>query len=107
MVYFIPTVYTPVYLLSRDKCLKLGSLRLTSPYFNASGPWSVTKRQLVDIAASKSGAVVTKTFTVDPLAGNPEPNTYVGENFSINSVGLTNKGAAYYLKAIDSIKVAK
>lgn len=34
---------------------------------------------------------------MQPSIGNEEPNKYFHRDFSINSVGLTNKGAAYFI----------
>ena len=74
---------------------------------NSAGPWSSSKKQILDLCKSKSAAVVTKTFTIDPLSGNEEPNKYIDKNFSINSVGLTNKGSDYFIDVVSKIQKSK
>jgi dihydroorotate dehydrogenase (fumarate) len=74
---------------------------------NAAGPWASSKGQLLSLYNSNSGAVVTKTFTIDVLAGNEEPNKYIGKSYSINSVGLSNKGAGYFIDAIKDLPAGK
>lgn len=79
------------------KITTLGKLKLSSRVMNAAGPWSASKSDLLQLYNSNSGAVVTKTFTLKPSLGNKEPNKYFHRDYSINSVGLTNKGAAYFI----------
>jgi dihydroorotate dehydrogenase (fumarate) len=87
--------------------LSLGKIKLRNPVMNSSGPWGSTRELLTQLNDSKSGAVVTKTFTLEPSVGNPEPNKYFAENFSINSVGLTNKGSDYFISCLKTIKKEK
>ena len=47
--------------------------------------------------AFAAGAVVTKSCTLAPRAGNPEPRYRRTALGSINSMGLPNEGYRYYL----------
>lgn len=68
-----------------------------SPVLNASGVWCRDAAELDAMRASAAGGVVTKSCTVAPRVGNPEPR-YVATPFgSINSMGLPNEGYRYYL----------
>lgn len=79
--------------------ITLGHLQLESRIMNAAGPWASDKKQLASLYNSNIGAVVTKTFTLQASGGNEEPNLYFDACFSINSVGLKNKGANYFAAA--------
>ncbi|WP_273432528.1 dihydroorotate oxidase [Chitinibacter tainanensis] len=77
-------------------------LPVANPLMNASGVWCSVASQLEALAESTSGAMVTKSCTLQPRDGNPEPRYRVladaGQLFgSINSMGLPNEGFAYYL----------
>ena len=70
---------------------------------NAAGPWASSLDKLQSVHKGGSGAVVTKTFTIEPASGNEEPNQYFSKDFSINSVGLSNKGSAYFISAVSKL----
>ena len=64
---------------------------------------------------SKLGAVIPKTFTMNPRTGNPEPRWYPisfrqgledGETILLNSVGLTNPGIDDGIKYLKSVKTS-
>ncbi len=77
------------------------------PLVNAAGPHAVTREELLDIAQSASGAIVTKSMTHCPRDGNPEPRwaPYVAEaHGSINSMGLNNLGYQRYAELIPELK---
>lgn len=70
---------------------------LASPLMNASGVWCSTADELDALLAAGAGAVVTKSATLEPRAGNPEPRYRATRLGSINSMGLPNAGYRYYL----------
>ncbi|MDW8328892.1 MAG: dihydroorotate oxidase, partial [Candidatus Bipolaricaulota bacterium] len=77
------------------------------PITNASGPNSVTREELERLAQSASGAVVTKSMTHCPRAGNPEPRLRerLPNNIgSLNSMGLPNLGYHQYAQIISHLK---
>ncbi len=84
-----------------DVSASLGNLKLPFCVYNASGPRSGTIEALQKIAASTSGAVLTKSATILPQEGNPLPRTYHAPDHmaSFNSEGLPNKGIDYYIAA--------
>lgn len=65
---------------------------------NAAGIWCMTREELEAMRASSAGTFVTKTATLSPRTGNPEPRYYELEMGSINSMGLPNHGLEYYLE---------
>ncbi|MGX7164444.1 dihydroorotate oxidase [Enterococcus massiliensis] len=68
-----------------------------NPFMNASGVHCLTVADLTELAESKAGAFITKSATLAPRQGNPEPRYFDVPLGSINSMGLPNKGIAYYL----------
>ncbi len=88
----------------------MGKLAISPPITNASGPLSVTQEELEALGRSKSGAIVTKSMTHCPRAGNPEPrlaprlNSGLG---SLNSMGLNNLGYREYAKLVPKLKAFK
>lgn len=77
-------------------------LPLSNPLMNASGVWCSVASQLEALMECESGAMVTKSCTLQPRDGNPEPRyrTLHGDKpwGSINSMGLPNEGFTYYLR---------
>ena len=65
---------------------------------NASGCWCTTLDELNDLDSSQSDYIVTKSSTLEPRAGNPEPRFYCDGFGSINSMGIPNLGFDTYLK---------
>lgn len=85
----------------------MSDLPIQPPLTNAAGPHSVTRDELLEIARSASGAIVTKSMTHCPRAGNPEPRwaPYVADNSgSINSMGLNNLGYRSYAEIVPQLK---
>ncbi len=73
-----------------------------TPFFNASGVWCSTRTQLDALVAAGAGGVVTKSCTLEPRTGNPEPRYAATPLGSINSMGLPNEGYRYYLDWVAS-----
>jgi dihydroorotate dehydrogenase (NAD+) catalytic subunit len=76
----------------------LGSLRLDNPVLSASGTFGSgwEGRQFSDLG--RVGALVSKTVTVLPRHGNPPPRIQETPSGMLNSIGLENKGADYFLR---------
>ena len=64
---------------------------------NAAGVFCMTSEELNEVKESAAGTFVTKTATLQPREGNPEPRYHNVPLGSINSMGLPNNGLAYYL----------
>ena len=64
---------------------------------NAAGVACMSIAELEEVKNSAAGSFVTKTATLEPRAGNPEPRYRNVPLGSINSMGLPNHGIDYYL----------
>jgi len=80
-----------------DLTTSVADIPLKTCLYNASGPRSGTAAALHKVATSKSGAVLTKSATLEKQAGNPMPRTWHGSAASLNSEGLPNNGIDYYV----------
>ncbi|MFM1872241.1 MAG: hypothetical protein RL398_1663 [Planctomycetota bacterium] len=76
---------------------ELGSLSLSNPVLSASGTFGSgwEGRQFSDLG--RVGGLVSKTVTVKPRPGNPPPRIVETPSGMLNSIGLENKGADYFL----------
>ena len=75
---------------------KIYDVDLKSIIYNASGPRCTSLDELMDLNNSKSGAILTKSCTVEPREGNTGTRYWENDNLSINATGLANKGYKYY-----------
>ena len=64
---------------------------------NAAGVSCMTVEELEAVRQSSAGTFITKTATLTPRQGNPEPRYRDVPLGSINSMGLPNQGIDYYL----------
>ena len=80
-----------------DLSVKIGSLTLKNPVMTASGTFGYGNEYsgLVDI--SRLGAIVTKTLTLEPRAGNPHPRIWELPCGMLNSIGLANIGVQAFI----------
>ncbi len=78
-----------------------------NPLLNASGVHCRYTRELDELRDSAAGSFITKSCTLTPREGNPEPRYYATALGSINSMGLPNEGATYYLDYARSYDYAK
>src|SRR5436309_13364645 len=74
---------------------------------NASGALCVTREELEALGRSRTGALVTKSMTLEARTGNPEPRYYPFAGGSINSMGLPNLGYRGYAELIPALKPVK
>ncbi|MBH0197996.1 MAG: dihydroorotate oxidase [Nitrospira sp.] len=87
-----------------DLSTTIAGVRFPSCFMNAAGALCVTREELVALGQSGSGAIVTKSMTVEPRRGNPEPRYYGFPGGSINSMGLPNLGYKAYAELIPDLK---
>ena len=80
-----------------DISTTIAGFKLETCIMNASGCWCRTKEELDDLNLSKCSAIVSKSSTLNPRVGNPEPKLYLEALGSINSMGLPNLGYKFYL----------
>lgn len=76
--------------------VKIGKLKLKNPVIAASGTFGDEYSALVNIKAL--GAIVAKTVTLRPQAGNPPPRVVETPSGMLNAIGLENKGLDYFVK---------
>ncbi len=75
----------------------IGRLHLTNPVLSASGTYGSGWEARDFSPLSRVGALVSKTVTVRPRHGNPPPRIAETPSGMLNSIGLENKGADYFL----------
>jgi len=79
-----------------DMETKLGRLTLQNPIAVASGTFSYLYNDFYDIG--QLGAMITKTITPEPKAGNPAPRLYETKAGLLNSIGLQNPGLVSFIR---------
>ena len=79
-------------------------LKLSSPTVLASGIMGYTAASMQRIVKAGAGAIVTKSFSVKPRLGYPNPTVVQANAGLINAMGLPNPGIDEY---IEEIKFAK
>lgn len=81
-----------------DLSVQLGRLTLANPVMTASGTYGkgLEFRPFYDV--SRLGAVVVKTITTHPRAGNPPPRIVETAGGMLNSIGLENPGIEEYIR---------
>lgn len=75
----------------------IGPLSLRNPVISASGCFGQGLECEAFVGARELGALLLKTITWNPRAGNPPPRIVEVEGGILNSIGLPNKGIARYL----------
>lgn len=88
-----------------DLSTQLAGIELPGYLGNASGPICTTEDELTQLLVQTGVSyVTTKTCTIDPREGNPEPRYYENELGSLNSMGLPNLGFRAYLEMMPTLK---
>ncbi|MBC8204766.1 dihydroorotate dehydrogenase [bacterium] len=77
--------------------VKIGSLTLKNPVMTASGTFGYGDEYISLLDISKLGAIVTKTLTMEPRAGNPAPRIWELPYGMLNSIGLANIGVHRFI----------
>ncbi|MCK4306270.1 MAG: dihydroorotate dehydrogenase [Candidatus Eisenbacteria sp.] len=83
-----------------DLSVQVGPLRLDNPVMTASGTFGYGDEHPDLTGVSALGAVVTKTTTVEPRAGNPPPRLFETPAGILNSIGLQNVGAEVFVRDV-------
>ena len=78
--------------------VKIGRLKLQNPVMAASGTFGYAEEFKDFIDLKKLGAIVTKTITLKPRAGNPPPRTCETPAGLLNSIGLENPGIDKFIE---------
>ena len=80
-----------------DLTTTVGSLELANPVMTASGTAGHGDELAAYVDLSSLGAVVVKSLSADPWAGNPAPRVHETPAGMINSVGLQGPGVPAWL----------
>lgn len=84
--------------MSVDLSAQIANMHVNNLFLNASGIHCQTRTELDDLMHEPvSGAMVTKSMTIESRFGNPLPRYYRLDHGSINSMGLPNEGFDYYM----------
>lgn len=78
--------------------VELGSLKLKNPVLTASGTCGYGEELADWMDLSSLGAVITKTVTRQPRAGNPSPRTCETASGMLNAIGLQNVGVERFIE---------
>jgi dihydroorotate dehydrogenase (NAD+) catalytic subunit len=77
---------------------------LQTPLLLASGVAGENMQWLLDAARAGAGAVTTKSISLEPREGHPEPTVIEWGHGLINAVGLRNSGAARVVQDLAALK---
>ncbi len=80
-----------------DLTTTIGSVELLNPVLTASGTAGHGDELAAYVDLSRIGAVVVKSLSPEPWAGNPAPRVHETPAGMINSVGLQGPGVARWL----------
>lgn len=80
-----------------DLRVQLGRLSLDNPILVASGTFGYAKEMESLVDFKNLGAIIPKTVTQNPRAGNPPPRTCETSSGMLNAIGLDNDGLEYFL----------
>lgn len=80
-----------------DLTTKIKHLTFRNPITVASGTFGVKDEYTPYVDYEKLGAVITKTITLRPRAGNPMPRICETAGGMLNAIGLQNKGLQDFL----------
>lgn len=83
--------------MARSLETSVGSVSLENPVMAASGCFGTGAELLGTVDASRLGAVVTKSMSARPWAGNPPPRLHPAAGGMLNAVGLQNPGVEAWL----------
>lgn len=81
-----------------DLAVTLGRLSLRNPILVASGTFGYAREMAGSLDLGKLGAIIPKTVTRQPRAGNPPPRTVETPSGMLNSIGLDNDGIEHFIK---------
>jgi dihydroorotate dehydrogenase (NAD+) catalytic subunit len=80
-----------------DLSVRIGRLRLANPVMPASGTFGPELAEVFDL--NGLGALVTKSVTPEPRAGNPTPRVAETGQGLLNSIGIPGKGIPAWIEA--------
>ncbi len=81
-----------------DLSVTVKGLTFRNPITVASGTFGTTGEYSDFVDYEKLGAIITKTVTVKPRAGNPMPRIFETTGGMLNAIGLQNKGIEDFIE---------
>lgn len=85
-----------------DLQCNIGEIVLEHPIMNGAGECKLPEH-VEDLARSATSAIVVGSITKEPREGNKGNVFYSKDHFSLNSLGIPNRGLAYYDKVLGSM----
>lgn len=78
--------------------IRIGNWEFSNPCLTASGTYGWGEN--FPVVLSKVGGFITKGLTLSPREGNPSPRIWEVQGGIVNSIGLENPGAIYFVNNI-------
>ncbi len=75
-----------------DISVDFGGLRLANPVFTASGTCGYADDMADFMDLNSLGGFITKSITLSPRKGNPDPRIVETDSGMLNAIGLANIG---------------
>jgi dihydroorotate dehydrogenase (NAD+) catalytic subunit len=83
---------------------QVANIQLENPLISASGILGETGKSLLKLAEGGAAAVTTKSITLEPRPGHPNPTIVELDYGLINSMGLPNPGIKNYMPELDDLR---
>ena len=71
---------------------KIRNVEFSSPVISASGTFGYGDEAESFVQLNNIGCIITKSITLEPRLGNPEPRIHESKFGMINAIGLANVG---------------
>ena len=84
--------------IMKKLAVDIGGLILQNPIMPASGAFGPEMNSVIDF--NRLGAVIPKSITLSPRAGNATPRVCETPAGMINSIGIQSKGINYYMENV-------
>ena len=81
----------------KKKLINIAGIELKNPVMVASGTFGYGKEFAEFVDLNKLGAIITKTISLKPKAGNPPPRMCETTAGMLNSIGLQNDGIDQFI----------
>jgi dihydroorotate dehydrogenase (fumarate) len=82
--------------------VQLGNMRIEHPLMNGAG-YCKDESHVRELAASASAAILLGSITIEPRTGNAGDVYFTSGYFALNSLGIPNRGAAFFRDALPSM----
>lgn len=87
-----------------DLTTTICGIKFRNPIVLAAGVVGTTGQLLIRVAKNGAGGVTTKSISLEPRKGHPNPTALVLEHGVINAMGLPNSGAKMMVREIRTAK---